>query len=145
MIIVLDANVYLALFADLAYSQQARAAVADASEMIAPDLIRHETANTLWKLAVSGAITTDHAADVIDALETMIDEIAPASGLTHGAFALAMRLNHPAYDCFYMRLAIARGAKLVTADRRLARAAESIGSELDCQLVQASLPAATAP
>jgi predicted nucleic acid-binding protein len=34
------------------------------------------------------------------------------------ACRLAIDLNHPAYDCFYLAMAIAEDIPLVTADRR---------------------------
>jgi predicted nucleic acid-binding protein len=34
---------------------------------------------------------------------------------------IASQLDHPVYDCFYLALAEARDALLVTADRRLLR------------------------
>lgn len=136
MRVVLDANIYLALFTELAYSQNARAAVAHATEIIAPDLIRHETANTLWKLATAGAVTAEHASQVIAAFATTFDEIVPMAEFTQDAFQLATRLNHPAYDCYYLHLAMQREATLVTADKRLAQIANSLGPKVNCLLIQ---------
>jgi predicted nucleic acid-binding protein len=35
------------------------------------------------------------------------------------ALALSIRLQHPAYDCFYLAVARHAGCPLITADRRL--------------------------
>lgn len=43
----------------------------------------------------------------------------PLRPLAPRAAALARELDHPVYDCFYLALAEAEGAALITADRRL--------------------------
>jgi predicted nucleic acid-binding protein len=45
----------------------------------------------------------------------------PMRRLVDPAFELARRLDHPAYDCFYLALAAERDAPFVTADLRLVR------------------------
>jgi len=49
------------------------------------------------------------------------DELVPLAGLSRRAAAIALALDHPVYDCFYLALAEARDAPMVTADRRLLR------------------------
>ena len=46
-------------------------------------------------------------------------QVHPCAGLTAEAVGLSIRLQHPAYDCFYLALARRTGCPLVTADRRL--------------------------
>ena len=46
-------------------------------------------------------------------------ELYPMRALLQPATKLAIDLDHPAYDCIYLALAIARDAKFVTADARL--------------------------
>ena len=41
--------------------------------------------------------------------------------LLRAAIETAIRLSHPAYDCFYICLAAANGGTFVTADERLVR------------------------
>jgi predicted nucleic acid-binding protein len=48
----------------------------------------------------------------------MLAELCPLVGLAARALAIADELRHPAYDCFYLALAQARDARLITADRR---------------------------
>ena len=45
--------------------------------------------------------------------------LAPLSALLPRAAALALELDHPIYDCFYLALSEARTAPLVADDRRL--------------------------
>jgi predicted nucleic acid-binding protein len=81
MIVVVDANIAAALFLDLAYSKQAREAVARASEILAPDLINAEVANTLWKLTTSKRIDIDFARQVLAGLSTVVSEFVPGKDL----------------------------------------------------------------
>jgi predicted nucleic acid-binding protein len=41
--------------------------------------------------------------------------------LREAAFDLALRRDHPVYECFYVALARREGAPLLTVDRRLAQ------------------------
>jgi predicted nucleic acid-binding protein len=47
------------------------------------------------------------------------DALVSATGLAPRAVAIAGQLDHPVYDCFYLALAEAEQADLVTADMRL--------------------------
>jgi predicted nucleic acid-binding protein len=49
------------------------------------------------------------------------DRLAPTAPLSERALELAQRFNHPAYDCFYVALAEAESAVLVTDDDELIR------------------------
>lgn len=119
MIAVVDANIAISLMLDLAYSDRARQAIAGARSMIAPDLIIHETANTLWKIATAQPGLIRQCNDILRKMPLLFDQIADGRSLAQDAYALAISLKHPAYDCFYIALAQQRGATLVTADKRL--------------------------
>jgi predicted nucleic acid-binding protein len=137
MIIVVDANIAAALFLDLAYSAPARDAVTDAKEIIAPDLITAEVANTLWKLTRSKHIDIGLADHVLDGLAAIVSEFVPGARLAAEAVKHASALDHPAYDCFYLTLAKRRRAKLITADRRFADVLERVDPPVDYQLIAA--------
>ena len=124
MTAVIDANIALALVLDLAYSEQARKAVAATDSMIAPDLIIHESANALWKIAKASPALQPRCRTLISVIPSLLEEIVPALSIVEEALDLALALNHPAYDCFYIALARNRGAQLITADRKLVLAAE---------------------
>ena len=47
----------------------------------------------------------------------------PSVGLLAAALDIAIRLEHPVYDCLYLALAREQGVSLITADRRLLNAA----------------------
>lgn len=50
-----------------------------------------------------------------------LEIVACGAAIHRQALALATRLDHPAYDCLYLALALSRGAALATADARFAR------------------------
>jgi len=122
MKVVVDANIAAALFLDLAYSPNAREAIASATEIIAPDLIAAEIANTLWKLVASKHIELEFTQRVLDGMIAVISEFVPGTSLAAEAVQYACALDHPAYDCFYLALAKRLQARLLTADRRFAAA-----------------------
>jgi len=120
MIGVLDANIAIALLVDLPYSAAARDAAAKLESAIAPDLIIHEAANALWRIANAGQMDASTCQAVLAQLPRLFDEVVPGDTLAAAALAQAIMRKHPAYDCFYSALAAARGATLITADRRFA-------------------------
>lgn len=84
--------------------------------LIAPDLIFAELANAMWRVSMREP-GFDFVAEGLR-LRSMIDRVVPCEDLMPGALSLAIALNHPAYDCFYLALAIAENDVLITADRR---------------------------
>lgn len=97
-------------------SENALALVGD--DLVAPDLLRAELGNVLWKKVQRGEIT---AAQAIAGFEEAIDLLAfvPSAGLALPALAMALELGHPVYDCYFIALAEQLDSVLVTADRRL--------------------------
>jgi len=94
-------------------------------DLIAPSIFLNECANVLWKRIKSGEISSAEGVELFDSLTTgeiILYEVAPAE-----AFALAIELNHPVYDCLYLALARARNVQVVTADRRFVKAAVDAG------------------
>lgn len=112
---LVDASVVVKLFVDEPDSTLAIASVAGQS-LIAPDLIFAELANILWKTHRRGLIGTPDPADYD--IARLFDRVVPSSSLFSAALQLSVELNHPAYDCFYLALAIAEDDVLIAADRR---------------------------
>jgi predicted nucleic acid-binding protein len=96
--------------------QAAALELAANSSLIAPDLIFAELANALWRVSRRDPLL-DWPAEALR-LRSMIDRVVPSEDLMPSALNLAIALHHPAYDCFYLALAIAEDDVLATADRR---------------------------
>jgi predicted nucleic acid-binding protein len=114
---VVDASVAAKWLAPEPDSPWAEALLDD--ELIVPDLLFAEVGNILWKKQLRGemdAATTQVGARWLLQVPVQVHD---SAGLLADALALALQLQHPAYDCFYLALARRVDAPLVTADRRL--------------------------
>jgi predicted nucleic acid-binding protein len=122
--LVVDASVAVKWFIIEPGRPEARRLLDREQPLIAPELIVAELVNVLWKRVTGGAIDRTQAANAARELPQLLSELCPLAGFAERALAIADALRHPAYDCFYLALAEARDARLVTADRRFARRLE---------------------
>ena len=95
--------------------------------LAAPDLLVPECANILWKKARRGELAMGHALAAAQLLAGVDIELRPTRHLLESATRLAIDLDHPAYDCVYLALAVELGAPFVTADARLRRRVDQHG------------------
>jgi predicted nucleic acid-binding protein len=89
--------------------------------LAAPDLILAECANIFWKKVRRGELTVEEArfaALMIEGSDLQLREMLPIWLL---AIELATRIDHPAYDCLYLALALKEQLQFVTADDSLVR------------------------
>jgi len=89
--------------------------------LVAPDLIVAEWSNILWKKVRRKDFRPDEATLAAASLRHAGVELVPSMELSAGAIQLAIELDHPAYDCFYLELCRFRSIAMVTADTRFAR------------------------
>ena len=87
----------------------------------APELLVAECANILWKKARKGELTVEQAMLGARLLQAADVELFPTRSLLAPALGLAIDLDHPAYDCLYLALAVATAGVFVTADKTLVR------------------------
>jgi predicted nucleic acid-binding protein len=116
--IVIDASVVIKWVVPEADTEQALE-LWNVRQLCAPDLIYAECANVLWKKYQRNEHTIEEnqvAAKIITHAD--IESVASRT-LIESAVSIAMQLNHPAYDCLYIALALERAGALVTADTRL--------------------------
>ena len=121
MTVVVDASVAVRWCFPLDRSDRADDVLRSGERLIAPDLILAEITNAAWKVVTFGAGAADVTLAMMRTIERTFDELVPSAGLKDLALEMAIALRHPAYDCFYLALAQARGIQLVTADDRLLR------------------------
>ena len=116
---VVDASVVVKWLVSESYSNEAAGLLSGEATLVAPALVFAEATNALWALQRRGDIGVDDMTDAVHALKSApIATPFSMSGLAPAAARLALDLDHPAYDCFYLALAIQTQYPLVTADAR---------------------------
>ncbi|WP_037080949.1 type II toxin-antitoxin system VapC family toxin [Neorhizobium vignae] len=92
-----------------------------ANTLVAPELILTECANILWKKSRRGELSAAEAhfaARLIEGSVLQLREMLPSFT---SSVELAIKLDHPAYDCIYLALALKEDIRFVTADESLVR------------------------
>ena len=120
MNLTVDASIVVKWFFAESHCRESRLLLERQIRLHAPGLLLPEFANTVWKKARRREIADP---------KPFLDEIASLAGLitfyraarlTKRASQIAVRIDHPAYDCMYAACAEMAGAPLITADKRLA-------------------------
>jgi predicted nucleic acid-binding protein len=91
------------------------------AKLIAPELLVAECANILWKKVRRRELSKDEAVLASRLLQAAEIELQPTRSLLEPATRIAIELDHPAYDCLYIALAVANGCQFVTADESFVR------------------------
>ncbi len=125
MTLVVDASVAVKWALNEAGTTRALA-LRDEESLIAPSLIATEIGNALWKAVRRGAVARAEALDTMAAILVPFDALVPVEDLRNRALDIALELDHPIYDCFYLALAERERCSLVTADKRLLAAGKKL-------------------
>ncbi len=116
---VVDASVAVKWLVREPLSDKAARLLGVGMSLMAPDLLFAEATNALWAMRQRGDLKDEELVEAVEMLRAVPVSVPGTLGqLTPAAARLAMDLRHPAYDCFYLALALQEGAPLVTADRR---------------------------
>ena len=116
---VVDASVVVKWLVTEEHSEPAAGLLNTGVALAAPALVFAEAANALWAMRRRGDVTARDLADAVDALQAMpVSLPVPMPRLTPAAARLAVDLDHPVYDCFYLALAVQTQYPVVTADAR---------------------------
>jgi predicted nucleic acid-binding protein len=86
------------------------------TKLIAPELLVAECANILWKKVRKHGLSTEEGLLAARILQGAEIELWPTRPLLEEATRLAINLDHPAYDCLYLALALERDCRFATAD-----------------------------
>jgi predicted nucleic acid-binding protein len=126
--IVVDASVIVKWFIPEVGAAPAKALLATADELIAPELARIEVASALIRKGIRRELA---GADVASALGAWFRAVAdgqvfllPNADDLEAAAKVALELQHPLPDCLYLAAAERFGVALITADRAFVRRAE---------------------
>ena len=118
--IVIDASVVIKWVVEENGTPDALALL-QAGGLAAPDLLMVECANILWKKVRRGELLPDEAVMTARLIQGADIELFPTRHLLEIATSLAIELDHPAYDCLYLALALDNAWRFATADDRLQR------------------------
>jgi len=100
---------------------EAALALRTRAELIAPDLMIAEYANILWKKVERNEVSKSEALIAARLLQRANVDILSTRNLLEPATRLAIELEHPAYDCIYLALAIEMDCRFGTADKAFVR------------------------
>ena len=116
---VVDASVVVKWLVTEEWSGESSRLLDAGLTLIAPELVFAEASNALWAMHRRGDLSRDDLSDAADLLKSAPLSV-PVSmrRLTAGAVRLAADLGHPAYDCYYLALAMQEQYPVVTADAR---------------------------
>ena len=116
---VVDASIVVKWLVKEKWSDEAASLLEAEATLIAPELLFAEVCNALWAMHRRGDIGGEDLADAVDALRAA-PVVVPLSmrQLAASSARLALDLDHPVYDCFYLALAIQEQYPVVTADAR---------------------------
>ncbi len=126
---VFDASAIVPIFTAHPLSSKVLEKIEATEEMAVPTLTFVEIANAIWKYRKAGypvSVATDKLANVINGLA---DVVVPVENLVSDALKIAIAENHPVSDCIYLALALQMRTPLITADKRLAKIAETLSIE----------------
>ena len=120
---VVDASVAVKWFLPETGSDLALSLLASDAVFHAPELLRLEIANALWKNVLKKIVAREVFAMAAREIERVIGHWHDPAPFVEAAFGHACDHSHPIYDFIYLELARSLGTQLVTADIRLLRVA----------------------
>lgn len=119
MTLVVDASVACKWLVAENDSAQAEKVLDVGDDLVAPDLIVAEVCSVLWQRHRRGEINEDHAYAAQSSLADFFDHFIAIPAFSRRALEIAISLDHPIYDCFYLAVAEFHKCSLVSADKRL--------------------------
>ncbi len=118
--LVIDASIAIKWVVDEDGTSEALV-IRQKAKLIAPELLIAECANILWKKVQRGELLKDEALLAARLLQGSEIELLPTRFLFEAATRMSIEIDHPAYDCLYLALALEKKCRFVTADERLLR------------------------
>ena len=91
------------------------------AKLIAPELLVAECANILWKKVKREELLKQEALLAARLLQGAEIELLSTRSLFEAATRMSIEIDHPAYDCLYLALAVEKECPFVTADERFLR------------------------
>ena len=130
MKIVLDASAALEVALNRKGAAELSARLNESDEVLAPELFVPEVVNAIWKLHHFGNLSLSACDGALEVLLEFVDTLVPHRELYREAFLLSRTTRRPAYDRFYLALAMREDAALMTLDSALRKEATRQGIRL---------------
>jgi predicted nucleic acid-binding protein len=137
-VFVVDASVVIKWFIPESHSTAARRLLQLPHELVAPDLLFAETANTIWKKVRRRELSVADGRQLVADLGQINVETVSCRAVAEDAYALANVTGQTVYDSMYVALALRLNTRTITADERLEAALKKMPAVSDhIQLIQA--------
>jgi predicted nucleic acid-binding protein len=133
--LVIDASIAIKWFIPEAGSDAAIELISKKHQLLAPDLIRAEVGNIVWKLHRRKFIETEDVYHIVNDFLVMPIDIHDSESLISNAVEIAVATGTTVYDSLYLALAVEKGTVMVTADAKLAKALKDTVWESFVQLM----------
>ncbi|HIW76561.1 MULTISPECIES: type II toxin-antitoxin system VapC family toxin [Gordonibacter] len=117
--IVLDCNAAVEIARGTKDGAALMTFMGDGEQVMAPKLFTYELANVVSKYARGGYISSDAALTLGEQASELVDEFNDDEDLWAEVVSESIRLQHSAYDLYYMLLTRRKAATLFTLDRKL--------------------------
>jgi predicted nucleic acid-binding protein len=124
--LVLDASAAIGVATDRA-AASLRLILPEADEVLAPDLFVAEVTNAIWKYHEFSNLSQGEAEARLEEAVGLVDTLVSCRDLYRAALVLSRAAHRPAYDMFYLALAIREGAQFLTLDKALRKEARRQG------------------
>ena len=119
----MDASAGIEIALDKESAAKFHAELEDPTIVISSDFYKVETANVIWKYFKANLLNKEEALRILRLCNNLMDEYVDIASNNKEALVECMRLNHPAYDLFYLTLARRRGGVLFRLDKKLIKLA----------------------
>lgn len=123
---ILDVSAAFAVVAGAPASGHFLPYLESATQVLSPDLFYSEATNAAWNFHHIEGLSPEGSVKLAEGAIQLVDIFFPSESLWEEALALACKLAHPVYDCFYLILAQQQEATLLTADKRLIKIARGL-------------------
>lgn len=135
MTYIVDASVAIKWFIHEDRRDPAMRLLDHVDRLHAPDLIVVEVASAVWKKCARKEIAPAQARAIAATIDDFIATLHASPELTPAALEIALRLDHPVYDCLYLACADLVPGVLVTDDKKIHRAVRGTAFEQRVRLL----------